>query len=188
LWNGPNFTSVRRSVVRNNIFGPQARHNVTFWQETENPKLGSSDNKILHNLFITTERHGVKFENNSTRNEFANNVIIGVKADGGSVTANPDALLMEVDDTVGDNQYRANLYVSGTIEGRTPNDEETALKEFSTGWFTNFPAEVNHDANDFTPTAEAPFLGKGTLSADAPTDRNGTVREGKVDLGPIEGP
>jgi hypothetical protein len=188
LWNGPNFTSVRRSVVRNNIFGPQARHNVTFWQETENPKLGSSDNKILHNLFITTERHGVKFENNSTRNEFANNVIIGVKADGGSVTANPDALLMEVDDTVGDNQYRANLYVSGTIEGRTPNDEETALKEFSTGWFTNFPAEVNHDANDFTPTAEAPFLGMGTLSADAPTDRNGTVREGKVDLGPIEGP
>ena len=74
LGTGPNFTSVRRSVVRNNIFGPQTRHNVSFWQETDNPKLGSSDNKILHNLFITTGRHGVKFEANSTRNEFANNV------------------------------------------------------------------------------------------------------------------
>ena len=90
--NGPNFTSVRRSVVRNNIFGPQARHNVSFWQETDNPKLGSSDNKILHNLFLTTGRHGVKFENNSTRNEFANNVILGVQVDGGGkVTANPTA-------------------------------------------------------------------------------------------------
>ena len=60
---GPNFTSVRRSIIRNNIFGPQTRHNVSFWQETNNPKLGSSDNKIVHNLFITTERHGVQFSN-----------------------------------------------------------------------------------------------------------------------------
>ena len=50
---------------------------MSFWQETDNPKLGSSDNKILHNLFITTGRHGVQFVNNSTRNEFANNVILG---------------------------------------------------------------------------------------------------------------
>ncbi len=60
---GANFTSVRRSVIRNNIFGFYPRHGVSFWQETDNPKLGSSDNKILHNLFITTGRHGVKFEN-----------------------------------------------------------------------------------------------------------------------------
>ena len=189
LANGPNFTSVRRSVVRNNIFGPQVRHNVSFWQETDNPKLGSSDNKILHNLFLTTGRHGVKFENNSTRNEFANNVILGLQVDGdGKVTANPKALLMEVDDTVGDNVYRSNLYVSGTIEGRAPSDDETALADFTTSWFTNFPAALNHDPNDLTPTAEAPFLGMGTLSTDAPTDRNGVAREGKVDLGPIEVP
>ena len=55
------------------------RHGVSFWQETDNPKLGSSDNKIVHNLFITTGRHGVQFENHSTRNEFANNVILGVR-------------------------------------------------------------------------------------------------------------
>ena len=82
LLNGPNFTSVRRSVVRNNIFGPQGRHNVSFWQETDNPKLGSSDNKILHNLFITTAKHAVQFGAKSTRNEFANNVLLGVKLDG----------------------------------------------------------------------------------------------------------
>jgi hypothetical protein len=185
---GPNFTSVRRSVVRNNIFGPQARHNVSFWQETDNPKLGSSDNKILHNLFITTGRHGVKFENHSTRNTFANNVLLGVKASGGKVTANPSALLMEVDDTVGENVYRANLYVSGTIEGREPSGEETAREDFSASWFTKFPAVLNHDPGDFTPTAEAPFLGMGVLSADAPSDRNGTARPGEADLGPIEAP
>ncbi len=188
LANGPNFTSVRRSVVRNNIFGPQARHNVSFWQETDNPKLGSSDNKILHNLFITTAKHGVKFEANSTRNEFANNVLLGVQTEGGKVTANPKALLMEVDDTAGDNVYRANLYVSGHSEGREPSAEETAREDFSMGWFKNFPAALNHDPNDLTPMAEAPFLGLGTLSADAPADRNGTARKGKVDLGPIELP
>ncbi len=78
--NGPgaNFTSVRRSIVRNNIFGPDGdRHNTSFWQETDNPELGSADNKILNNLFITTQRHAVQFKADSTRNEFANNVIIG---------------------------------------------------------------------------------------------------------------
>ena len=63
---------------------PQTRHNVSFWQETDNPKLGSSDNKILHNLFVTNGRHGAKFEINSTRNEFANNVLLGVKLDDGT--------------------------------------------------------------------------------------------------------
>ena len=63
----------------------------------------------------------MKFEANSTRNEFANNVLLGVQVNGDTVTANPKALLMEVDDTVGDNVYRANLYVSGQLEGREPS-------------------------------------------------------------------
>ena len=88
---GPNFTSVRRSIIRNNIFGPQARHNVSFWQETDNPKLGSSDNKILHNLFLTRERQGVQFINGSTRNAFVNNLLIGLGTDGGQAAANPKA-------------------------------------------------------------------------------------------------
>src|SRR5205814_5778958 len=133
--------------------------------------LGSSDNKILHNLFITTGRHGVKFENNSTRNEFVNNVILGVRVNDGKVTANPSALLMEVDGTGGGNVYRSNLYVSGKIEGRTPNGDETALASFSPGWFAKFPAVLSHDPNDFKPTAEAPYVGKGTLLPGAPSDR-----------------
>ena len=185
---GPNFTSVRRSVVRNNIFGPQVRHNVSFWQETDNPKLGASGNKILNNLFITANnRHAVQFKSNSTGNEFANNLILGVKIEGGTVTANPEALLMEVDDTVAENVYRDNLYVSGKMEGREPADNETAREDFSPSWFRKFPTgAVRNDPNGFTPTAEAPFLGKGSLSPDAATDRNGTPRAEKVDLGPIE--
>ncbi|WP_439541151.1 right-handed parallel beta-helix repeat-containing protein [Hyphomicrobium sp.] len=183
---GPNFTSVRRSVVRNNVFGPQVRHNVSFWQETDNPKLGSSDNKVLHNLFITTGKHGVQFTANSTRNLFANNVLLGVTVDGGAVAANPSALLMEVDGTASDNVYRGNLYVSGRLEGREPGNDEISRDDFSASWFAKFPTVVGGSPNDFTPTADSPALGAGKLLADSPADRNGTARAGDVDLGPIE--
>ena len=189
--NGPgaNFTSVRRSMIRNNIFGLHtSKHNVSFWQETDNPKLGSSDNKIYHNLFITTGRHGVAFIKNSTRNEFANNIIMGVTVAGGAAAANPKALLMEVDDSVGENIYRGNLYASGRLDGREPNDTEVAREDWSPQWFKNFPSGVNHNPNDFSPTAAAPFRGTGKLLADAPLDRNGAPRSGKVDLGPIRVP
>ena len=185
---GPNFTSVRRSVVRNNIFGPQVRHNASFWQETDNPKLGTSGNKILNNLFITANnRQAVQFKTNSTGNEFANNVILGIKIEGGTVTANTDALLMEVDETVAENVYRDNLYISGKMEGREPADNEIASEDFSPSWFRKFPTgAARNDPNGFTPTAEAPFLGKGSLHPDAAADRNGTPRADQVDLGPIE--
>jgi len=183
---GPNFTSLRRSIVRNNIFGPQTRHNASFWQESDNPKLASTDNKILHNLFITTQRHGVKFETGSTRNEFANNVLVGVTLDGGKAAANPKALLMEVDDTVGDNIYRDNLYISGHLEGREPGNGETAREDFDPAWFARFPTSLNHDPNAFAPAAGSPVLGKGKVSADAATDRNGVGRDAEVDLGAIE--
>ena len=182
---GPNFTSVRRSIVRNNIMGPQKRHNASFWQETDNPKLASTDNKVLHNLFITTQRHGVKFESGSTRNEFANNVVVGATLDGGNAAANPRALLMEVDDTVSDNIYRDNLYISGHLDGREPGPEETAREDFDPAWFAAFPTALNHDPDAFTPSSNSPALGKGKLSADAPADRNGTPWSDPADLGPI---
>ena len=185
---GPNFTSVRRSVIRNNIFGPQARHNVSFWQETDNPRLGSSENLILHNLFITVERHGVQFANNSTRNTFANNVILGVKIRDGEASASPSALLMEVDGTDTENVYRDNFYASGTLEGRDPNDDETFASDFSASWFADFPTDLAHDPNNFTPTPDAPFTAMGTLSPGAPADRNGRPRADRVNLGPIEAP
>ena len=185
---GPNFTSVRRSIVRNNVFGPQARHNVSFWQETDNPKLGSSENRVVNNLFVTTDRHGVQFVNNSDRNEFANNILLGVRIENGKVVSNPSALLMEVDETSSDNVFKNNFYVSGAIEGRVPNDEEGVVSDFSPSWFADYPAAMNHDANAFTPGAGAPFLGMGALSPDAPSDRNGKARSETPAPGPIEAP
>jgi hypothetical protein len=189
--NGPgaNFTSVRRSIVRNNIFGPHGdRHNTSFWQETDNPKLGSADNKILHNLFITTQRHAVQFKAHSTRNEFANNVIVGMRLQSGRAAANPSALLMEVDETVGENVYRNNLYTTGRLEGREPGDQEISQQEFSPDWFRKFPSGLAFDPSDFSPSSSAPFLGAGTYSPDAPLDFNAFPRSGQVDLGPIEAP
>lgn len=186
---GPNFTSVRRSVIRNNIFGfYNARHGTSFWQETDNPKLGSSENKILHNLFITTQRHAVQFVAHSTRNEFANNVILGVRINGGAVSANPSALLMEVDGTVGENIYRRNLYVSGRLEGRTPDNDETARADFSPAWFSRFPTALNREPGDYKPLPGSPFIGAAAGSADAPADRYGVSRPDRPALGPIETP
>ena len=184
---GPNFSSLRRSIVRNNIFGAQDRHNVTFWQDSKNPKLGSSDNKILHNLFISTGGHAVKFENNATRNEFANNVLIGVLINGGKVLPNRSALLMEVDGSTSGNIYRSNLYSAGSIVGRTLEEGEKASEDYAPGWFEAFSA-AKPTSKGFTPTATAPFLNAGVLSPDAPIDRNGTARSSAVDLGPIERP
>ena len=185
---GPNFTSLRRSMIRNNIFGPQNRHNATFWQETDNPKLGSTENRILNNLFITTKRHAIKFENNSGRNIFSGNIVLGVSIDGNKVTANPAALLMETDATSADNVYQSNVYISGMFEGRTPVPAEIVLREFSQAWFKDFPTTPRDAANGFTPGAGAPFLDKGKLSPEAPTDMNGMPRRDPSDFGPIEVP
>ncbi len=183
---GPNFTSVRRSVIRNNIIGPQTRHNSTFWQETDNPKLGSSENKILHNLFITNDRHGVKFENSSTRNLFANNLLLGVQLNKNQARGDAAALLMEVDQASRDNAYRGNVYVAGRMEGHEPTREETFEASFSPGWFAKFPMTIGHDPDSYAPTGKAPFVGKGRRQEDAPKDLNGTERSEATTAGPIE--
>jgi hypothetical protein len=120
---------------------------------------------------------------NSTRNEFANNIILGITAEG---AANPKALLMEVDDSVGENVYRNNLYISGHLEGREVGGEETALGDFDPAWFARFSTGPNHDPNAFTPGANSPVLGRGKLLPDATADRNGTARTDPAALGPIE--
>lgn len=183
---GVNFTSLRRSVVRNNIFGPAERHNVSFWQETDEPQLGSRENVIVHNLFVTTGRHALQFIRHSTRNAFANNVLLGVRIGGGAVSANPSAVLMEVDNTVGGNEYRSNMYVSGRLEGRTPAAGEAARPDFSPSWYTQFPTAVDRGPDGFAPAGAAPFLNAGAFSPYAPVDRRGTSRSDRVDLGPVE--
>jgi hypothetical protein len=184
---GANFTSVRRSIIRNNIFGPQARHNVSFWQETENPKLGSSDNKIQHNLFITANnRHAVQFMKDSTRNEFANNIVIGITVKDGNIVPNPSAVLLEVDSSVESNFYLSNVYGPGTLEGRTAGSNEFVSPDFAASWFVKFPVTLSDGPNGFTPSSTSPALNKAEVLPDTPIDRNGTVRTGTVDAGPIE--
>jgi hypothetical protein len=80
------------------------------------------------------------------------------------------------------------MYISGRLDGRTPNAQEFRITSFAKGWYTRFPTTVTHNANDFTPRATAPFLNRAALSAFAPTDRNRVRRVAPVDLGPIELP
>jgi len=184
---GPNFTSVRRSIIRNNVFGLQQRHNVSFWQETDNPKLGSSDNAILHNLFLSQDQHGVQFSNNSTRNIFKNNVLLGVAVSGGNAAKVPKALLMEIDEAGKDNLFASNFYGDGYIEGRNPNSSEMEVPDFSMDWFTAFPVSVDGGVAGFAPRSTSPYLDGGMLLMDAVQDMNGSPRTTPVDLGPFEG-
>ncbi len=185
---GPNFTSVRRSIIRNNIFGLQSRHNSSFWQETDNPKLGSSDNLILHNLFVATQKHGVQFANNSIRNTFANNVILGVQAAGGGVAADKDALLLGIGEDSSENSFVTNFYGSGRMEGRSRGDGELTHPDVSLDWFIKFPVEINDDVQGFQPSSASPYLNSGLPAGEAARDWNNVIRSGAVDLGPFEIP
>ncbi len=179
LAQGPNFTSVRHSIVRNNVFAKYARHGVSFWQETTNPKLGSSDNQILHNLFVATvaNRQMVQFVENSTRNRVENNVFVGV---GGT------RLAMEVDGTVTENQYVKNAYIAASLSGRTAAAGELTIPSFDQGIFAAFPAGASNDPAAWKPSATAPFLAQGALSPNVTFDRDGAARTAPTDLGPYE--
>jgi Right handed beta helix region len=182
---GANFTSVRNSIVRNNVFAVYERHGVSFWQETDNPRLGSRDNRILHNLFVTVhDGHAVQFINSSTDNVFAQNVLLGVSL-ADSPQANPDALLLEVDDTVGGNQYRRNAYVAGRIDGREPGDDELVLDDLDAGWFAGFPTVLQHAIDGYAPMPVAPWAAAGELLDDAPGDMFGAARTDPTALGPL---
>jgi hypothetical protein len=187
LAQGANFTSVRNSLVRNNVFAFYARHNVSFWQESANPKLGSRDNRILHNLFVTTNgQHAVQFVMNSTANTFAQNVVLGVTLGAGGVTVNPGALLMEADATVGANVYSRNVYVGGTFDGHTVGADELRETTLQPGWFAGFPTSLTHVFTGFAPTASAPWATAGQRLADAPADMTGKARGATTALGPLE--
>ncbi|MFZ1987238.1 MAG: right-handed parallel beta-helix repeat-containing protein, partial [Desulfatitalea sp.] len=187
LAQGANFTSVRRSLVRNNIFALYERHGVSFWQETDNPNLGSSDNTVAHNLFIARNtRQMLQFVVHSTRNTVANNLFAGVTISGSTVSANPNAIWMEVDDTVADNDYSGNYYMAGHFDGRTVEADETARADFDPAWFSRFPTALPSSVEDFRPGSNAPFLDQGTLLAATPFDRDGVARQTPVDIGPFE--
>lgn len=182
---GPNFTSVRNSLVRNNVFAVYQRHGVSFWQETPNPRLGSRSNKILHNLFVTVNgQHAVQFIESSTDNTFAQNLVLGIESEGG-LAANPDALLLEADDSVDGNVYTRNAYIGGWLDGHDPGEEELRETELDPAWFESFPLDLQHAVSGFTPQGGAPWVASGEVLVDAPADMLGRARSGPTALGPL---
>ena len=192
---GPNFTSVRNSTIRNNIFALPTRHGASFWQETDNPKLGASNNLIAHNLFITqtSGRQAVQFINNSTGNQFKNNVVVAVSISGSTVSANAGAPLLDTDSTtVQANTFEHNAWISGSFASEdssppyAPTATELRLTTFDAAWFAAFPTALARDVAGFAPSATAPWLDQGNLLPEVPADRAGSTRHAPVDLGPFE--
>ena len=191
---GPNFTSVRNSTIKNNIVALPARHGASFWQETDNPKLGSSNNFVAHNLFIVqvANREAIGIIQNSTNNQFKNNVVVAVSINGTTVTANANGELLLTDSTtVSANTFEQNAWISGYFGSEdnsvyTPNATELRQTTFDAGWFAAFPTAVGHDPAAFAPTATTPWLDRGNLLPEVPVDRNGRGRTASVDLGPYE--
>jgi hypothetical protein len=192
---GPNFTSVRNSTIKNNIFALPARHGASFWQETDNPKLGASNNFVAHNLFIVqvNDRQAIGVTNSSTGNQFKNNVVVAVSISGGTVSANANGQLLATDSTtVQANTFEHNAWISGyfgsddSSAAYTPNATEHRLTSFAPTWFAAFPTTLGRDPASFAPTATAPWLDLGNLLPEVPTDRTGKARQAPVDLGPFE--
>jgi hypothetical protein len=189
LAQGANFTSVRNSTVRNNIFAFYARHGVSFWQETDNPRLGSGNNLVHHNLFIGDNgRELCQFTDRSDSNDVRNNVFVGVTISGRSASANPATQLLNLDGTTPNTIFKNNYYIGGTMNGHTVASDEWARSDFDPAWFTGFPFDLMGSATDFTPSASAPFRDLGALLPATPADRAGKARRAPVDLGPIEVP
>lgn len=191
LAQGANFTSVRNSLVRNNFFGFYARHGVSFWQETDNPLLGSRNNTVLHNFFLTTrnDRQSVQFINSSTENVFKNNLLVAVSITNDVASAARMGLTMEVDDTTATaNTYENNTYVSGYLSGRTPGASEQVVSTFDPAWFQAFPTGFTRDITTLKGSMTAPWRGMGPLLPDATLDRDGVTRGDPTDVGPWEIP
>ncbi len=195
LAQGPNFTSVRNSTIKNNIFALPAKHGASFWQETDNPKLGSSNNLVAHNLFITqvNDRQAIGVTNDSTGNQFRNNVVVALTISGTTVTANANGQLLATDaTTVQATTFEHNAWVSGyfgsddSSPAYSPTASERVVPSLDPTWFAAFPTSVGHDPAAFAPTATTPWLDFGNLLPEVPIDRAGVVRRAPVDLGPFE--
>jgi hypothetical protein len=191
---GPNFTSVRNSTIKNNLFALPARHGASFWQETDNPKLGASNNLVAHNLVIVqvANRQAIGLTNSSTGNHFKNNVVVAVGIAGTTVSANASGQLLATDaTTVAANTFENNAWISGFFGSDDnavykPNATELRLTNFDPSWFAAFPTSVARDPAAFAPGASAPWLNLGKLLPEVPVDRAGKARTAPVDPGPFE--
>ncbi len=196
---GANFTSVRNSVVRNNIFAFYERHGVSFWQETDNPNLGSSHNLIHHNLFIgNSDDQLLLFYNDSDFNDVRNNVIATLTIGASSATGATGVVALSIEESADSTSFGGNLFIGGYCAVYNmdfdeidtcdfdPGDDSRA--DFSPSWVTDFPFDLQGALLDFSPTAGAPWRDVGALLADTPNDWDGTARAAPTDLGPVEVP
>ncbi|MFO0677726.1 MAG: hypothetical protein U0169_14415 [Polyangiaceae bacterium] len=185
---GPNFTSLRNSVIRNNFSGIHTKHGTSFWQETQNPALGAHHNTVEHNVFVgSNNRHALQFIENSGSNVVRNNLLVGVAVNGTNVTGSTTPILMEVDGTVSSNTYEGNFYVAGQLDGRTPGSNEFTQATFDAAWFTAFPTVLaGATFEGMVPKTGAPFLDKGAKLTTTATDASGRDRASPSDLGPFE--
>jgi hypothetical protein len=194
---GPNFTSVRKSIIRNNIAAFYAQHGVSFWQETDNPKLGSSNNTVHHNLLIgTNSRELFQFYKHSNNNDVRNNVVIGINLNGNSATVNSNTIVRATSSTTSGNTYVGNMYIGGRlvlmnddtdiISDMTPGSNDFAISTFDSTWFVNFPFNRLGTGENFQPKLTAPWIDKGLLDSDSAVDFGGTQRETEPELGPWE--
>lgn len=159
---GVNFTSARKSLVRGNIFGPYTRHNTSFWQETDNPNLGSHSNVLERNLFIgNNNRHLIQFINSSNNNSLRENIFLGLSESG--TGANPSTVLVEMDLSTHSSQgiIEGNYFIGGQFEGYVPNNDGIHSANFSSDWFEDAPFGDLGEPEDCTPTSSAPFIGFG---------------------------
>jgi hypothetical protein len=193
---GANFTSVRNSVVRNNIFAFYVRHGVSFWQETSNPKLGSSNNIVHHNLFVgTNDKALLQFYANSNHNDVRNNVLMGVSLPS---SVNASTILLAASDTTLNNVYGGNMYVGGKLVRMNddtdvtgnllPGTDEHVRSDFSSAWSLNFPDNRLGSAESFRPSSTAPWLNLGELLNNSLQDIDGVDRTQPTDLGPWVAP
>lgn len=200
---GPNFTSVRNSIVRNNIVAFYEKHGMTFWQETDNPNLGSSNNIIHHNLLIGTNgRELFQFHHHSDHNDVRNNVIIGVNLSGNTAIINSNTVVRATSDTSANNTFVGNMYVGGRltlmedmddytaeyIGEVSPDDDEFDINTFNPAWFVDFPFDKLGSWDSFKPTSSAPWINQGLLDSESSQDFGGTERNATPELGPWESP
>ena len=184
---GPNLTSVRNSVFRNNVVAFHSRHGTSFWQETNNAKLGSSNNIVEHNLFIGEKSgHVLQFINKSVDNQVRNNLLLAVTRKDASVNARSNTLLLEQDrSTEETNEITGNYFVGGYFEYFSPDATNVVDDSFDTSWHTTFPLAGDiAQQEDFKPTSDAPFVGIGLLLDTTPHDIEDTSRTDPTDLGP----
>lgn len=150
LRQGPNFTSLRNSYIHHNIFGPYARHNTSFWQETPEARLGSSNNLFQDNLIVGYRSHLLQFINDSNHNRIYGNILLGLNEAGTEV--NPSVQVIATDASTRDNQYGNNVYYTGTDLGHKLTSSERRKSSLPSALFTNAPyARIGHP-EDWTPT------------------------------------